>query len=98
GALISPIPRPDPTVHKTRIILPGETPSATQRIAGCPLASRCPYVMEDCARAQIPLFGTGDDGRHQVACLLYRDGQTPRQVEEIDRSFVSAGPHGHGSQ
>src|SRR5205807_2200410 len=87
-ALISSIPVPDPTVQKRRIILPGETPSAHQRIPGCPLAGRCLYVMDDCARAHIPMFRTGDDGRHQVACLLYRDGQTPCRVEEIDRVYV----------
>jgi oligopeptide/dipeptide ABC transporter ATP-binding protein len=87
-ALISSIPVPDPRVQKRRIILPGETPSPTQRIPGCPLASRCLYVMEDCTRAQIPMFRAGDDGRHQVACLLYRDRQTPRRVEEIDRAHA----------
>jgi peptide/nickel transport system ATP-binding protein len=87
-ALISSIPVPDPTVQKRRIILPGETPSAHQRIPGCPLAGRCLYVMEDCTRAQIPMFRAGDDGRHQVACLLYRDRQTPRRVEEIDRAYA----------
>jgi oligopeptide transport system ATP-binding protein len=96
-ALISSIPVPDPTVQKRRIILPGETPSAHQRIPGCPLAGRCLYVMDDCTRAPIPMFRAGDDGRHQVSCLLHRDGQTRRWVDEIDRSFASAGPYRHGS-
>jgi oligopeptide/dipeptide ABC transporter ATP-binding protein len=76
-ALISSIPVPDPKAKRTRLILPGETPSLSQRLVGCPLASRCPYVMDDCRRQEIPLFQIGSDDRHRVACLLYRGARAP---------------------
>jgi peptide/nickel transport system ATP-binding protein len=78
-ALISSIPVPDPKVKKTRLTLPGETPSMSHRLVGCPLASRCPYVMDDCRREEIPMFRIGDDDRHRVACLLYRDDHAYRR-------------------
>lgn len=83
-ALISSIPIPDPTAKRARLILPGETPSPTQRVQGCPLANRCPYVMNECRFAEIPLIPVSADGRHRVACLLYRSGNTrPPWADEL---------------
>ena len=75
--LISAIPVPDPTVRKTRLILPGETPSPNRRVVGCPLAERCPYVMNECRTTEIRLLPVGSGGRHRTACLLYRDANAP---------------------
>jgi oligopeptide/dipeptide ABC transporter ATP-binding protein len=43
-ALLSAVPIPDPKVEraKTRIILSGDLPTATARIAGCRFRTRCP--------------------------------------------------------
>ncbi|WP_205832731.1 ABC transporter ATP-binding protein [Bifidobacterium oedipodis] len=43
-ALMSAVPVPDPIAERQRhrVVLQGELPSPTERIAGCPFASRCP--------------------------------------------------------
>ena len=50
-ALLSAVPVPDPEVeaHRQRIPLPGEIPSPTARIEGCPFRSRCPKAFDRCA-------------------------------------------------
>lgn len=73
-ALISAIPVPDPRASRERIMLPGETPSATRPITGCPFQDRCAYVMAECRVQPIPQFEV--DGR-RVACLLYQSGGRP---------------------
>lgn len=70
-ALIASVPVPDPRRRRERIVLAGETPSATQPIVGCPFKDRCPHVMPDCRSSSIPLHDV--KGRN-VACLLYGEG------------------------
>jgi oligopeptide/dipeptide ABC transporter ATP-binding protein len=89
-ALISAIPVPDPNVKKTRMILSGETPSPTQRIVGCPFATRCPYVMDACTGHDIPMFDVGSEGRHRAACILYRDEQSRSEFEKKTRALTAA--------
>ncbi len=50
-ALLSAVPVPDPEIeaHRKRIPLPGEIPSPTARIEGCPFRSRCPKAFDRCA-------------------------------------------------
>lgn len=81
-ALISAIPVPDPKVKKARVMLKGETPSPTRRVVGCPFASRCPYVMDQCRQGEIPMFDVGEDGNHGAACVLYRTEESRRAFEE----------------
>jgi peptide/nickel transport system ATP-binding protein len=69
-ALVSAIPVPEPRRKRKRAALPGETPSATRPVVGCPFQDRCPHVMQDCREGEIPFF---EVGRRRVACLLYRD-------------------------
>lgn len=89
-ALISAIPVPDPNVKKVRVMLQGETPSPTARLVGCPFASRCPHVMERCRQGEIPMFDVGDDGRHGVACVLYRTDASRSAFEEQSESVSRA--------
>jgi oligopeptide/dipeptide ABC transporter ATP-binding protein len=65
-ALLSAIPIPDPDVRRRRIILPGETPSLTHLMTGCPLQDRCTAVEDRCRRDAQPLVDIG--GGQRVAC------------------------------
>ena len=94
-ALISAIPVPDPHVKKARIILSGETPSPTERLLGCPFASRCPYVMAACTESAIPMFDIDARGGHRAACILYRHGQLHRRFEEEDQALMPAARNRH---
>jgi oligopeptide transport system ATP-binding protein len=47
-ALLSAIPIPDPEKERTKIILPGEVPSATNPPPGCRFNPRCPYATDLC--------------------------------------------------
>jgi len=69
-ALIAAIPIPEPRLRRPRATLPGETPSASRPISGCPFQERCPHVMAACREGEVPFFQID---RSRVACLLYRD-------------------------
>jgi len=54
-ALLAAIPIPDPEKQRTKIILPGEVPSAMNPPAGCRFNPRCPYATDLC-REKEPLL------------------------------------------
>ncbi|MBZ0298940.1 MAG: ABC transporter ATP-binding protein [Anaerolineae bacterium] len=54
-ALLSSVPRPDPTIQKKRVPLGGEVPSPANPPSGCYFHPRCPYAKEICAREAPPL-------------------------------------------
>ncbi len=66
-ALISAVPEPDPERQRTRIVLPGDPPSPTERPAGCPFAARCFHPAKDqrCT-GEVPVLRELDGRR--VAC------------------------------
>jgi oligopeptide transport system ATP-binding protein len=71
-ALIAAAPVPDPRRRRERALVAGETPSAASAIVGCPFQDRCPSVMTECRRGEIPTFRSGSQ---DVACLLYSDAR-----------------------
>jgi oligopeptide/dipeptide ABC transporter ATP-binding protein len=68
-ALLSatPIPNPERSRSRQRIILGGDVPSPINPPTGCPFHTRCPIVIEKCKSIEPPL--TKIDDRY-VACLL----------------------------
>jgi len=70
-ALLSAIPVPDPdeTASKERIVLEGEIPSPINPPSGCRFRNRCRYATAKCAEVIPELKDLG--GGHQVACHLY---------------------------
>jgi len=63
-----PIPDPDVTRARQRIILEGDVPSPLKRPTGCPFRTRCRHAAEQCAQECPSLTDRGGD--HQVACWV----------------------------
>ncbi len=76
-ALVSAIPRPDPSRQSERIVLRGEPPSPTAMLPGCPFESRCFHPMKDerCNRERPKLVQVGD---RLVACHPESETQEAR--------------------
>ena len=60
-----PIPDPDVTRNRKRIMLEGDVPSPLHKPSGCAFRTRCRYATEQCA-AECPALT--DRGGHMVAC------------------------------
>jgi oligopeptide transport system ATP-binding protein len=69
-ALLSsiPIPDPDQSEAKERIVLEGEIPSPINPPSGCRFRNRCKYATAKCAEQEPELKDLG--GGHKVACHL----------------------------
>lgn len=69
-ALLSSIPIPDPDVSrsKQRVILEGDVPSPMNPPSGCRFRTRCQYAMPKCAEAEPIMKDVG--GGHMAACHL----------------------------
>ena len=67
-ALLSAVPKPDPTVRRDRIILTGDIPSPIDPPSGCRFHTRCQFAEARC-RAEVPKLRTVG-GDHSVACHL----------------------------
>ena len=68
-ALLSATPIADPTHHKERIRLQGETPSPINPPSGCAFHPRCPLAFDRC-RSERPELG--DQGRRSGSPVLPR--------------------------
>lgn len=75
-ALLSAVPRPDPTIKKQRIILSGDVPSPINPPSGCRFHTRCIYAKADCRVNEPQLQDIG--GNHYVACHYWKDVQAKR--------------------
>lgn len=63
-----PIPDPDYTRGRKRIVLQGDVPSPLHMPSGCPFRTRCNHVCEKCAQEMPPLTDRGNG--HMVACWV----------------------------
>ena len=63
-----PIPDPDYTRQRHRIVLQGDVPSPLHMPSGCPFRTRCRYACDKCAQEMPPLTDRG--GGHMVACWV----------------------------
>jgi len=70
-ALMSAIPLPELNQKKERILLKGDLPGPMDIPEGCSFHNRCPEVMERCRSVEPSLKPLGEEGGHQVSCLLY---------------------------
>ncbi|MBU8598596.1 ABC transporter ATP-binding protein [Shouchella clausii] len=68
-ALLSAIPKPDPSIKKERIILQGDVPSPIDPPSGCRFHTRCPFATEKC-KTEVPELRTtkGMANSHAGAC------------------------------
>ncbi len=68
--LLSAVPVPDPEVSRTRqrIVLEGDIPSPMNPPKGCRFHTRCPYATDRC-KQETPVFKEHEKG-HWAACHL----------------------------
>ncbi|NQV97368.1 MAG: ATP-binding cassette domain-containing protein [Acidimicrobiaceae bacterium] len=71
-ALLSAAPTFGKQIHRERITLKGETPSAKAIPFGCSLQDRCPLVHDRC-RSEVPRLVEVNQG-HQVECFAVNPG------------------------
>ncbi|WP_116133411.1 ABC transporter ATP-binding protein [Tropicimonas sp. IMCC34043] len=69
-ALMSAVPRPDPTIKRQRTLLQGDIPSPINPPSGCVFRSRCPSAGPECASIIPPLEQVGPG--HYSACVKNR--------------------------
>ncbi|MCC2673136.1 MAG: peptide transporter substrate-binding protein [Ramlibacter sp.] len=102
-ALLSAIPRPDPSGRRERAVLGGDVPSPLNPPSGCHFHTRCPHAQPVCSQRAPLLESTGDG--HFAACHFWREIQSHapvqqpvvfagarRRLERLQSAFVAADP------
>jgi oligopeptide transport system ATP-binding protein len=79
-ALLSAIPRPDPTAKVQRIMLSGDVPSPFNPPPGCRFATRCLHVQARCRQEEPVLRDAGNGQR--VACHFFESIPRPAIAAE----------------
>jgi len=67
-ALLSAVPRADPSARIERVVLQGDVPSPLNPPSGCSFHTRCPAVMDRCKHEAPPLRDAG--AGHTYTCHL----------------------------
>jgi oligopeptide/dipeptide ABC transporter ATP-binding protein len=89
-ALLSAVPRPDPSISRAIIRLEGAVPSAQNPPSGCRFHTRCPVkVGRICEQTEPPLLRAGQS--HWIACHI------PLDVLRREPSMLSAALAAEGS-
>jgi oligopeptide/dipeptide ABC transporter ATP-binding protein len=87
-ALLSAIPVPDPDVKMSRILLPGDVPSAANPPPGCRFHPRCPVAFEVCGWTPDEVINALDVVFKETARAGAREPELVHEVEVEDpRSF-----------
>jgi len=69
-ALIAAVPVPDPTSRRVEVVIKGEIPSPINPPSGCRFHTRCPVIVGDACRTEVPPL-IEIEKNHFVACHLY---------------------------
>src|SRR5262245_10862490 len=89
-ALLSAIPRPDPSAPRDRIRLEGAVPSAQDPPSGCRFHTRCPdKVGRICEEQEPPMLRAG--GSHWIACHIPLDALR-REPPVLSAGLAADGP------
>jgi oligopeptide transport system ATP-binding protein len=95
-ALLSAVPIPDPDLsdQRERIVLQGDVPSPINPPSGCRFHPRCRYMTEICSEVEPPLTNYGNG--HYAACHhpLNVDAETLAQVSVSERHTPRAADEG----
>jgi oligopeptide transport system ATP-binding protein len=90
-ALLSAVPIPDPDLseRRERIVLQGDVPSPIDPPSGCRFHPRCRYATEICSQVEPPLVDYGND--HLAACHhpLNVDADTLRRLQAASQPVSS---------
>ncbi len=77
-ALLSAIPKPDPTLARGRILLPGDVPSPLSPPTGCRFHTRCPHAQPRCSQ-ETPALRDAGEGQ-KVACHFFEQIPVPANI------------------
>jgi oligopeptide transport system ATP-binding protein len=77
-ALLSAIPKPDPSLRTKRVMLQGDVPSPFNPPTGCRFHTRCVHAQPRCS-AEEPKLREAAPG-HRVACHFFETIETPAIV------------------
>ena len=80
-ALLSSVPKPDPTVERERIVLQGDVPSPIAPPSGCSFHPRCPLAVKGLCDTKEP--NVVESKGHQFAChVVEEELETPPQADD----------------